>query len=348
MPAAVFGVPDDSRPGVQAPAVRTASTSTRARAGAWFAKLSFLLLALGPAACGGGAASDGPETGANLIEHNPANRGVEITVGSKNFTEQLILGEIYAQALEAGGYDVSKRLDLGSEQIALRALESGAIDAYPEYASTALTSFFGTPADEVPADAQQAYEESRSDFEQRGLIAFPPTPFSSANGVGLLTERADELDVSSISDLRGRSDELILHGAPECRERADCLVGLRRSYGLKFKRFVPTDIDRRYDVLDEGKADLSILFMTDPQLFVSDAYVILEDDRDVLPAGNVLFVAREQTVDEAGGDFSDVVESIQSELTLDVMQELNARVEIDGQTPAEAARTYLKDFGYIR
>jgi osmoprotectant transport system substrate-binding protein len=112
-------------------------------------------------------------------------------------------------------------------------------------------------------------EESRADFQERDLTAFPPTPFSSANAVGLLTERADALGVSSISDLEGLSEELTLYGSPECRQRVDCLVGLRENYGLEFKKFTPVDIGRRYEVLDKGAADLSILFTTDEQLFVS-------------------------------------------------------------------------------
>ena len=324
------------------------SIQTRPRA--LFALLAALVLALGFAACGGGPerGEEGGEARANLIEENAANNDVQITVGSKNFTEQFILGEIYAQALEVAGFDVRKQLDLGSEQVALRALEDGEIDAYPEYTSTALTSFFDVPAEDVAADAQQAFEESRADFRERDLTAFPPTPFSSANAVGLLTERADELGVSSISDLEGLSEDLTLYGSPECRQRVDCLVGLQENYGLDFKEFTAVDIGRRYEVLDNGDADLSILFTTDPQLFVSDNYVILEDDRDVLPAGNVLFVARQQTADEAGRDFGDTVERVQENLTLDVMQELNARVDIDGERPQEAAERYLKEFGYIR
>ena len=106
-------------------------------------------------------------TSANLIEENPDNNGVQVTVGSKNFTEQYILGEIYAQGLEAAGYDVKTQLNLGSEVIALRALEDGEIDAYPEYTSTALTSFFKTPPEDVP-NAQQAFEDSQAEFEQEG------------------------------------------------------------------------------------------------------------------------------------------------------------------------------------
>jgi osmoprotectant transport system substrate-binding protein len=324
--------------------------STQIRSRALFALLAALVLALGVAACGGGDEDegDGGDTRANQIEENPDNNGVQVTVGSKNFTEQFILGQIYAQALEAAGYDVKTQLNLGSEQIALRALEDGEVDAYPEYTSTALTSFFKTKPEDVPADAQQAFEDSRADFEERDLTVFPPTPFESANAVGLLTEKADELGVSSISDLEGKSQELTLYGSPECRQRVDCLVGLEDNYGLQFKKFVPVDIGLRYEVLDKGDADLSILFTTDAQLFVSDDYVILEDDRGVLPAGNVLFVARTETVDEAGPDFGDVVESVQENLTLEVMQELNARVDIDKEKPEDAARAYLEEFGYVR
>src|SRR5215207_1939065 len=193
---------------------------SQSRVRALFALLAALVLALGvAAACGGDDDDDGDggDTSANLIEENPDNNGVQVTVGSKNFTAQYILGEIYAQGLEAAGYDVKTQLNLGSEVIALRALEDGEIDAYPEYTSTALTSFFKTPPEDVPANAQQAFEDSQSEFEERGLTAYPPTPFESANAVGLLTETADELGVSTISDLEGKSEDLTLYGSPECR-----------------------------------------------------------------------------------------------------------------------------------
>jgi osmoprotectant transport system substrate-binding protein len=326
------------------------SIQTRPRS--LFALLAALVLALGVTACGAGAGGVTEEGGsqirANLIEENPNNSDIEITVGSKNFTEQYVLGEIYAQALEAAGYQVKTDLNLGSEQIALDALTRGTIDGYPEYTSTALTSFFKFPPANIPTDAQQAFNESRDDFERLGLVAFPPTPFSSANAVGLLTETADRLGVSKISDLQGISPNLSLYGAPECRRRIDCLAGLERYYRLRFRSFTPVKIERRYQVLASGDADLSILFTTDAQLFVSDNYVILDDDFGVLPAGNVLFVAREQTADEAGPDFAETIKSVQENLTLDVLQELNARVDVDGEKPAEAARRYLVEFGYVR
>jgi osmoprotectant transport system substrate-binding protein len=318
---------------------------------ALLAMIVALALATGIAACGdddsdGGGGEESAD--ANLIEENPENNGVQLTVGSKNFTEQIVLGEIYAQALEAAGYDVSKDLNLGSEVVALRALEDGEISGYPEYTSTALTSFFDTAPEDVPADGEEALEQAQADFEERGLVAFAPTEFSSANAVGLLTETAEELGVSTISDLEGQSEELDLYGSPECRQRIDCLVGLEENYGLEFKSFTPVDIGLRYEVLDKGDADLSILFTTDAQLFTdSETYTILEDDQGVLPAGNVTFVATQEAVDEAGPDLGETVEKVQGDLSLEVMQELNAKVDVDKEDPADAAREYLEEFGYV-
>jgi osmoprotectant transport system substrate-binding protein len=311
-----------------------------------------LALALTVAACGDDEGSDSGDTGSEassstLIEENADNNAVSLTVGSKNFTEQIVLGEIYAQALEAAGYDVSTDLNLGSEQVALKALEQGEISGYPEYTSTALTAFFDFAPEDVPGDPQQAYEETKQDFADKGLVSYPPTPFSSANAVGMLTERADELGVSTISDLEGKSQDLTLYGSPECRQRIDCLVGLEQYYGLQFKEFVPVDIGLRYEVLDKGDADLSILFTTDAQLFVSDDYTLLEDDKEVLPAGNIIFVASQEAADEAGPDFAETIEKVQGDLTLEVMQELNARVDIDKEKPEDAAAEYLQEFGYI-
>ena len=309
--------------------------------------LAAVAASIGFAACGEEASEDTQVLRANLIQENPANSGVRLTVGSKNFTEQFVLAEIYAQALSAAGYDVTKRLDLGSERVALRALRAGTIDAYPEYTSTALTTLFGVPTADVPPDPGQAYEAALPELEERGLVAFPPTPFSSANAVGLLTERADQLGVSSVSELGDEASQLTLAGSPECRRRGDCLLGLEEEYGLEFKSFREVPIGRRYDVLETGEVDLSILFTTDPQLFVSDDYVILDDDLGALPPGNVLFVVRKEAADEAGEDLRDVVERVQSELSLERMQELNARVDIGGETPAQAARSYLEEFGFV-
>ncbi|HXS46871.1 MAG TPA: glycine betaine ABC transporter substrate-binding protein [Solirubrobacterales bacterium] len=324
------------------------TTSKRARAA--IAVLLALFLSLGVAACG----SDDDDTtgndeggGGGAIVSNPDNGKVTLTVGSKNFTEQIVLGEVYAQALEAAGYKVKKDLNLGSETVALKNVKAGQISGYPEYVSTALTSFFEAEPEEVPADATEAYEEAKADFEKEDLTAFPPTPFASANAVGTLKKTAEERDLKTVSDLEGQSEEMTLYGSPECRQRIDCLAGLEELYGLKFKKFVPVDIGLRYTVLDKGQADLSILFTTDPQLSAqADKYVILEDDKEVFPAGNVIWVTTPEVVEEAGPDYEKTIVQVQEGLTLKVMQELGARVELEKEPAAKVAAEYLESAGY--
>jgi osmoprotectant transport system substrate-binding protein len=326
--------------------VRTKKTRLRAA----FALLLALALSVGVAACGSSSddssSTESGEDGGAIVS-NPDNGKVSLTIGSKNFPEQEILGEIYAQALAAAGYKVKSDLNLGSETVALQSVKSGAISGYPEYASTALTSFFGLEPEDVPADAQGAYEKAKAEFEKEELTAFPPTPFASANAVGTLKKTAEKYGLKTISDLEGQSEKLTLYGSPECPQRIDCKAGLEKYYGLKFKSFHSVDIGLRYTVLEKGQADLSILFTTDPQLAAEkDKFVILEDDKEVFPSGNVLFVTKKSTAEKAGPDYEKTIVQVQEGLTLPVMQELDARVELEKQTPKEAAAAYLKSAGY--
>jgi glycine betaine/choline ABC-type transport system substrate-binding protein len=324
------------------------------RVRALFMLLVAAILAVTIAACGGGDdETTATTTGAsgstdNLITSNPANGKVSITVGSKNFTEEYILGEIYAQGLEAAGYKVDTKLNLGSETIAKKAIEDGEISGYPEYTSTALGSFFNVPADQIPANAEEAYAQAKTQLAKEGLVAYPPTPFADSNAVGTLTSTAEKDNLTDISDLKGKSQNMVLAGSPECRERIDCLAGLEKNYGLQFKKFTPVDIGLRYTVLDKGDADLSILFTSDAQLANTDKYTILKDDKELIPSGNVIFIASKKVADEAGPDFGDTIEKVQGNLTLPVIQELNARVDIDKEKPADVAHDYLQQSGYIK
>jgi osmoprotectant transport system substrate-binding protein len=292
------------------------------------------------------AATQQPAQSEGQIQRDEANAQVQLTIGSKNFTEQKVLGEIYAQGLEAAGYTVSKDLNLGDEQTALAAVKGGEIDAYPEYTGTALLSFFGKQADELPDDPQAAYEEARAGFEADGLIAFPPTPFTSSNEVAVTQETADELALETISDLEGKSQDLTLFGSPECRQRLDCLLGLQEVYGLEFQKFTPVDIAQRHEVLSSGRADVSIVFTTDPQITREDE-VLLEDDKGMFPPYNSTLVMRQEVADEAGPDLEQTITLLQEQLTDENMQELNARVDLDKKDPATVAQEYLTETGLI-
>lgn len=313
--------------------------------------LAALALSGGLAACGdddgdSGGSAQTSTTESAAIASNPDNAGIDVTVGSKNFTEQKVLGEIYAQALTAAGYDVDTELNLGDEQTALKSLQDGQIDGYPEYTGTALLSFFDVAADQLPTDPAEAYEQTKADFAEDGITALPPTPFTSSNEVAVTRETAEELGLETISDLKGKEGDLKLYGSPECRQRRDCLLGLQEVYDLDFGSFTPVDIAQRHEVLTSGDADVSIVFTTDPQI-KRDDLVLLEDDQGMFPPYNSTFLVRDETIEEAGPDLAATIEKVNENLDAEVMQELNARVDLDKETPKEAAAGYLSEFGYV-
>ena len=318
----------------------------------WLMLLALLVVALAVAGCGddndsssdSGSADTSSDTSSSQIQKNDKNSSTKVTMGSKNFTEQKVLGEIYAQALAAAGYDVSTQLNLGDEKTALKALEGGDISAYPEYTGTALLSFFGVTADKLPNDETKAYEEAKAGFAKKNLTALPPTPFVSSNEVAVTKETADKYSLQKISDLKPVAGKLTLYGSPECRQRLDCLLGLEQVYGLKFKKFVPVDIALRHEVLKKGQADVSIVFTTDPQN-KREGFVLLEDDKGMFPPYNSTLVVRNDVIDKAGPDFAKTVEMVNKGLTDEVMQELNARVDLDKSTPKDVAAQYLQESG---
>jgi len=306
------------------------------------------------AACGGSGSGSGggsqPTTqnaASGQIHRDPANARISLRIGSKNFTEQKVLGQIFVQGLAAAGYKTTAHLDLGDEQAALRALRGDRIDAYPEYTGTALLSFFGKRAAELPRDPQQAFEQARAGFARDGLVAFPPTPFTDSNEVAVTKRTADRLRLRNISDLAGKASGMVLAGPPECRRRLDCLRGLETVYGLRFKRFMPVPIGQRHRVLVDGRADLSIVFTTDPQIKRNDE-VLLRDDKGMLPPYNSTLVMRGPVASRAGPDLRTTVEMLQRPLTDDAMQELDARVDLDHKSPAEVAREYLRETGLVK
>ncbi len=316
------------------------------------AALLLVVTSLGVVACGddddggGNAGGDTTAETSTAIASNPDNAATSITVGSKNFTEQKVLGEIYAQAIGAAGYTVKTELNLGDEKTALKSLEGGTIDAYPEYTGTALGSFFNVPSDEIPKDPQQAFEDTKAGFAEKNLTAYDPTPFTSSNEVAVTAETAEAQGPAKISDLADKAKDLTLYGSPECRQREDCLLGLQNVYGLEFKKFTPVAIDLRHEVLKKGQADVSIVFTTDPQI-KRDGLVLLEDDKGMFPPYNSTLVVRNETVEAAGADLPAAIAKATKGLTAEVMQELNARVDLDKKTPKEVAAEYLKESGLI-
>jgi glycine betaine/choline ABC-type transport system substrate-binding protein len=294
---------------------------------------------------GGGGTDTGGGTEAKLIEKDPGASGKSVTVGSKNFTEQFILGEIYAQALQAKGYTVKKELNLGSEVLAFKAVKGGDIDGYPEYTGTTLTSFYKVKVTEVPKDPAEAFAQVKEKLAGDDITAFAMTPFENTYRLGMLKATYDKLGVKTMSELKGKEGDLTINGYPECRQRPDCLLGVQDTYGLKFKKFVASQSP--YPLLDSKKADIAFVFSTDAPL-ATDKYAVLEDDKKLFPPYQVSFMLRNDKVQELGPGAQEVIEAVQTGLTEQVMRELNSRVDLDKQKPAKVAGDYLREAGYVK
>ncbi len=317
------------------------------------AALAAMCLTLGLAACGddddngGGGATQTPAAEGKAIARDPANANKPtITVGSKNFTEQYILGEIYAQTLEAQGFKVRRRLNLGSEQVAYKALRGGSVDMYPEYTGTALTSFFEVETTDVPKDPDQAYEQAKREYAGQNITALARTPFQNTYVISSTKETAEKAgNPRTVTELFSKNPNLSISGFPECRQRQDCLLGLRDTYGFKGK-FVSSD--GKFSDLDDEQADLTLAFSTDPQLALTDRYVAYEDDKKFFPPYNITLGVREQTVSSIGPKAIENLEAVQEGMTEEAMRELNRRVELEKQEPKEVAAAYLREEGFIQ
>src|SRR4051812_25776476 len=259
-----------------------------------------------------------------------------------NFPEQVLLGHLYAGALRAAGYRVRLRLDLGSDEIALRALRAGRIDAFPAYLSSALA---GLRAGGLRRPVS-AHARARAALAQRDLVALPPTPFENAPAFAVRRSTARRLGDTRLSTLRARAGRLTLAGPPRCAVRADCALGLRRVYGLRFRHVVEVPLARRHAVLRARRAHVSEVFSTDGALAHGDL-VLLRDDRDLIPPYPVTFVVREQALRAAGRDLADTVARLQATLTTARMQRLNARLA-RGVPGFRAAATHLRATGLVR
>jgi glycine betaine/choline ABC-type transport system substrate-binding protein len=322
------------------------------------AAIVVLALAVTVAACGsddkkssssGGGGTPAPSGGnageGKAIKKNPANASKTVTVGSKNFPEQFVLGEIYSQALQAAGYKVKKQLNLGSEVIAFKALKQGNIDGYPEYTGTALTSFYKVKVTAVPKDADAAYQELTQKLKGDKITGLAQTPFENTYRLGMTKKTAAKVgNPKTISELAGKSKNLTINGYPECQQRPDCLLGVEKTYGLKFKKFVASQDP--YPVLDKGAADVAFVFTTDAAL-TTNKYAVLDDDKHLFPPYHISFLIKSATLSKLGPDATKVIEAVQKPLTNEVQRELNSRVVLDKKTPKAVAAEYLKEAGFV-
>lgn len=267
-----------------------------------------------------------------------AGRVGTITVGSKNFTESLILGEMYSDALENAGYKVNRKLNLGGTLVAQEALKSGQIDMYPEYTGTGLMDILKHGK---MTNAKQVYDYVAQTYKKKwNLIWLQPTKANDSQGLAITKAISDKYDIHTFSDLSKKAPNIRLAATPEFNERADGLKGLQKFYGgFKFKTNQLFDYGIKYNVLLQGKQDATVAFTTDGQLS-NKKLVLLKDDKHFYPPYYVCPVIRKNVI-QKDPRVTKILNEVSSKLNSQVMQKLNAKVDIQKQKYQDVARDFL-------
>lgn len=267
-----------------------------------------------------------------------------VIVASKDFTEQFILGEMYALLLEDAGYTVTRKLNLGGTPVAQQALLDKQIDVYPEYTGTGLLTVLKLP---VMNDKTAVFNTVKQEYEtQFGLTWLDAAPMNNTQALAMTKERAAELGIATFSDMVAKAGELILIGPPEFAEREDGIPGLKSVYGeFEFKEFKAVDPGLRYQALVNGEADVVVAFGTDGEI-AAFGLVLLTDDKNLYPPYQVAPVIRKELVDQ-NPEIATILNSLAPLLTDDVMQGLNNEVSGNGREPAEVAREFLVEKGLL-
>ena len=306
-----------------------------------------LLAALAMAACGdddddepsGGGGQEASESADMPGEGKPA-----VTLGTKDFTEEFVLGELYKQALEAKGYTVNLKKNIGATEIIDKALTSDEIDGYPEYLGVAVAVV--ARQDIIPKSAQETYDLAKEFYEGRGQVISEQTPFFDVDAIATTKEFAEQNGLKSVADLK-KLDSFTVGARPEFRDRFQGLKGMRSEYGLNNAQFKQLALGIQYQALDSGDVDSANVFSTDAQL-ASGKYTVLEDPKGVFGYQHVAMVMNEDKFEQLGGQqFFDVIDEVSALLTNEAMISMNKAVAIDKQDEAEVARSFLEANGLL-
>lgn len=262
-----------------------------------------------------------------------------VVVASFDFSENALLAEVYAAALEASGVRVARELRLGTREQVHPALHQGLVDVVPEYLGSALRALGEAPED--PRDVPAARARLAAAVRPWHLRVLTPSPAQDQNGFAVSRGTATALRLRTLSDLARVSRELTLTGPPECPQRPLCLLGLANTYGARFARFLPYATEQqRLDAVTQGLAHVGLVFTTDGRIGSSDL-VLLRDDKGLQPAENVTPIVSERAIRTAGRAVVTVLEAVSAALDSDALRFLNWRVQVAGNALDAEAQAWV-------
>jgi osmoprotectant transport system substrate-binding protein len=271
-----------------------------------------------------------------------AHPGTAITVGSFDFPESVLLAYVYGDALAARGFPVRVLPNLGTRELVDPALMNGLIQLVPEYSGSAL-DFMSLGRQPATSDAAATHAALARAAGRRGLVATEPAPAQDGNAIVVTEATAARYHLRTIADLGGLTQNLVFGGPPECPERAYCLPGLERAYGLHFKAFTPTDAGGplTLQALSSGQIRVGLLFTTDPSI-PARHLVILADNGGLQPAENITPLIRRDTVARYGPRLVAALDAVSARLSTASLRHLDARVELYRQDPRRVADSWLR------
>jgi osmoprotectant transport system substrate-binding protein len=294
-----------------------------------------------PAAPAQPAAQQAPEA-----TQPAAATGAAIRVGSKDFTEELLLGEMYALVLEANGIPVERRLNLAGTQVAHEALINDEIDLYPEYTGTGYQFILGNEDGEK--DPATVYDKAAQQYKEKfNVIWLDRSPMNDTNAIACTKAAADQYGLVTLSDLSAAAPNLRFAAIPDFEERPDGLAGLKALYGgFEFQSLTVFDPGLKYKAVEEGKADCVIAFSTDGQI-AANSLVLMQDDKGLWPPYNVAPVVRAQALEATPG-IADALNKLAPMITTEEITALNWQVDGDKKEYADVAKTFLQAKGLIK
>lgn len=305
-----------------------------------------LCVAVALAACGSSSSSSSSSTsssaaGGAASGSGPGKGKPAVTIGDKNFTEEFILGQLYAQALKAKGYDVTLKNNIGSSEIIDKALTSGQIQMYPDYVGTILSVI---AKQNTPQKSEATTYAAARKFEQgRGFTLLDATPFFDSNEIAVKPSYAQKFGLKTIGDLK-KAGSFTYADTPENLNRLQGVAGLRTVYGLTKLKFIPLAIGLQYPALARGDTQSADVFSTDAQL-TQTKLTLLTDDKHIFGFQNVAPVVSTKVVQAEGPAFAQTINAVSSKLTLPAIRSMNAAVAVSKDDPAAVAQKFLKANG---
>lgn len=263
----------------------------------------------------------------------------EIKIGSKDFTESLVVSEIYALALEDQGYKVERVPNIASSVIP-QSIEKGEVDLYPEYTGTALLTIFNLP---LQTDPDAVAKTVREKYEEGDVLT--TLDYAEANdsaGIAIKTSVSDKYGIKTLSDLQENADKIRFASQGEFDQREDGLPGLEKAYGeFNFQSSTVYDNSLKYQVLKSDEADATPAYTTEGQLSDTEEFTILEDDKNFWPPYNLVPVVR-QDILEKHPEIKTIINDINENLDTKTVIDLNAKVDIDGEDYQKVAKDYFE------